>query len=69
MKKWFWQKEKIDVSDVNLDAAKAAKKKSDADFMEARERDPEVKKVARTLREIRQSNHFAEQLRQALGGH
>lgn len=68
--KWPWKKgNEIEVPEDNVAEAQQARLKSERDLAKAKEKGKEVKRIARSLDDIRKRNHLAEQLRQALGGH
>jgi len=56
-----------------VEEAAAARAAAGEHLAQARERDPEVRRVARELREIREANHFSERLaamlRESRAGH
>lgn len=55
-----WRKARV--SEHAVEEATAAKAAAGEHLAQARDRDPEVKRIARGLREIRESNHFSERL-------
>lgn len=55
------KRKSLEAEIANIDADRNLKRVLD--------RDPEVKAVARTLRVIRERNHFAEQLDEMMRGH
>lgn len=67
--RWPWHRvPEVPVPDDNRGEAHDALTKSQKDLADIHQQGPEVRKIARSLREIRETNHLAEQLRQALGG-
>lgn len=52
----------------NLVESEQAMLDADSSLREVEARDPEVRRVAKTLKEIRERNHFAEQLRTIMEG-
>lgn len=61
---WPWKNNKAQHEEAEEALAEAKQK-----LQEIKSRDPEVKKVATASRKMREENHFAQTLREALGGH
>jgi len=57
-----WRKEQ------HTDEAEKAREKAQADLDETRARWPEVRRVAASLREVREANHFAERIESLIRG-
>jgi hypothetical protein len=53
---------------VNMKESQKAILAATQNLRQTRERGPEVSRVAQTLQDIRERNHFAEQLHSILGG-
>jgi hypothetical protein len=65
---WRRRKAEVPVYEDNLEEARAAHRVADKDHVQARAKDPEIVRVSRSLAEMREQNHLAEELRRALGG-
>jgi hypothetical protein len=59
--RWPWSKDKCD-------AGTQAREKATADLADAAAQWPEVRRVSKSLRELRERNHFAQQLERIYEG-